>query len=110
VKFRLSRTQLRGKSDTGPRANRRLWQSSEIKLKHLQEQDGIVMRILRLKAVADKIGTSSRTVYNLINRSDFPRPISVGMKSVGWIESEIDNWLMARIDARDRELKSGAAK
>lgn len=68
------------------------------------------MRILRLRDVAFKLGTSTRTIYNLIKQSDFPRPISVGMKSVGWLESEIDTWLKARIDARDRELRSGAAK
>jgi prophage regulatory protein len=27
----------------------------------------------------------------------FPKPVSIGVKAVGWIESEIDDWLNAQV-------------
>ena len=30
----------------------------------------------------------------------FPRPVSVGGRAVGWIETEVDQWMRERIAAR----------
>ncbi|MGE0082446.1 MAG: AlpA family phage regulatory protein [Thiohalomonadaceae bacterium] len=30
----------------------------------------------------------------------FPRPVPLGGRSVGWVEAEIDEWVEARINAR----------
>lgn len=60
------------------------------------------VRILRLPAVIDKTGIARATIYDWLNpkspRYDktFPKKRMLGAKSVGWVESEIDEWLLQR--------------
>lgn len=59
--------------------------------------------ILRLPAVLERTGLSRSTTYLMMSRGEFPKTISLGERAVGWIESEIDQWLEERIaDSRDR--------
>lgn len=56
-------------------------------------------KIIRLKAVKARCGLSRSTLYNRMATGEFPRPIALGPRSVGWIESEIDAWISARINS-----------
>lgn len=55
--------------------------------------------ILRLPAVKTRTGLSRSTIYLRISEDSFPHPISLGGRAVGWIESEIDEWLEQQIKA-----------
>ena len=55
--------------------------------------------ILRLPAVKTRTGLSRSTIYLRISEDSFPRPISLGGRAVGWIESEINEWLEQQIEA-----------
>lgn len=59
------------------------------------------MRIIRLKEVTDCTGLGRSTVYKYISEGSFPKPVSLGDRAVGWVESEVMGWVMARIEARD---------
>ncbi|AOE49263.1 helix-turn-helix transcriptional regulator [Kangiella sediminilitoris] len=50
-------------------------------------------RVLRLKDVMAKLGVSRSTVYKLVADNKLPKPISLGARSIGWIEKSIDSWL-----------------
>lgn len=50
-------------------------------------------RILRLSEVKARTGLSRSTIYLHISNGIFPRPISLGARCVGWLESEIDAWI-----------------
>lgn len=54
-------------------------------------------RILRLADVKGRTGLSRSTIYLNISQDNFPSPISLGARSVGWLESEIDAWIESRI-------------
>ena len=54
--------------------------------------------ILRLPAVKARIGLSRSTIYQLVAQRRFPRQIALGSRSVGWLESEINEWLAAQVD------------
>ena len=56
-------------------------------------------KILRLPEVKDRTGLSRSTVYLRISESRFPTPISLGGRAVGWLESEIEQWILDRIGA-----------
>ena len=57
-------------------------------------------RVIRQKEVCDKLGLSKATVWTYVRkRDDFPKPIRLGANSVGWLESEIDAFIDARIAA-----------
>lgn len=66
------------------------------------------MRIIRLKEVMDLTGLARSTIYKFISRELFPKPISLGDRCVGWVESEIRDWIVSKIQERDGLAKSGA--
>lgn len=53
--------------------------------------------ILRLPAVKARTGLSRSTIYLRVSGGTFPKPVSLGGRAVGWIESEIQEWLERRI-------------
>ncbi len=56
-------------------------------------------KILRLPEVKARTGLSRSTIYDRVKAKQFPSQINLGGHSVGWLESEIDEWLEARISA-----------
>lgn len=54
--------------------------------------------ILRLPTVKARTGLSRSTIYLRISEDRFPKPISLGGRAVGWIESEVDDWLKEQIE------------
>ncbi|TQE99574.1 MAG: AlpA family transcriptional regulator [Spiribacter salinus] len=55
--------------------------------------------ILRLPDVKARTGLSRSTIYLRIAEGTFPEPISLGGRAVGWVESEVDDWLEQQIEA-----------
>lgn len=56
--------------------------------------------ILRLPGVKAKTGLSRSTIYDKVQKKQFPTPVKLGMRAVGWLESEIDEWLRQLAEAR----------
>jgi prophage regulatory protein len=54
--------------------------------------------ILRLPRVKMRTGLSRATIYARMAQGTFPRHVSLGERAVGWLEEEIDEWLMRRIE------------
>jgi prophage regulatory protein len=67
-------------------------------------------KILRLPAVKAVTGLSRSTIYKKIAEGTFKKPVSLGARAVGWIESEIDEWLESRIAASRALQQSNSAK
>ena len=57
--------------------------------------------ILRRKQVERRTGLSRSTIYLRIQEGTFPRPISLGVRAVGWLENEIEAWLVTRMKIRN---------
>lgn len=55
------------------------------------------IRFLRLPEVVARTGLSRSTIYVRLDQGRFPRPVSLGGRAVGWIESEVDEWMRNRI-------------
>jgi prophage regulatory protein len=60
-------------------------------------------RILRRPQVEEMTGLGRSAIYEYMARGEFPRPIRLSGKSVGWLESEVGDWIKARIAERDME-------
>jgi prophage regulatory protein len=62
------------------------------------------LSILRLPTVRRRVGLSRSTIYDRLDpeskRYDpsFPKPISLGSRAVGWLSTEVDAWLLSRIE------------
>lgn len=52
---------------------------------------------IRRREVEARTGMARSTIYDQINRHDFPKPIKIGNKTVVWIESEINEWIHKKI-------------
>lgn len=61
------------------------------------------MRVLRLKDVMEMSGLARSTIYKYIDAGTFPQPIPLGGRSVGWVDSEVHEWIAAKIKNRDTE-------
>lgn len=59
------------------------------------------MRLIRLKEVIDSTGLARSTIYKYIDEGTFPRSVSLGDRAVAWVESEVQEWILERIEARD---------
>ncbi len=70
---------------------------TELRKKCLKE------KLLRIKQVQQITGLSKSYIYQLCNENKFPKSIQLvaGGSSVAWVESEILQWIDARIQARD---------
>ena len=60
-----------------------------------------VERVLRRPDVESRTGYSRSSIYLGVKNGTFPKPIKLGKRAVGWIESEIDAWLADKVKARD---------
>ena len=57
-------------------------------------------RLVRRPEVEFRTGVKRSTMYLYIKRGSFSRPIPLGTShAVGWLSSEIDAWIGARIRA-----------
>ena len=54
--------------------------------------------ILRLPAVKARTGLSRSTIDQHVAGGSFPRPVSLGARAVGWVESDIDGWISRKIE------------
>ena len=58
--------------------------------------------VLSARQTVEKAGFSVATLWRKISSAEFPKPIQLGPNRVGWIESEVDAWIDARIAERDQ--------
>jgi prophage regulatory protein len=56
--------------------------------------------ILRLTDVIGMTGHSRSTLYNRIARREFPHQVSLGIRAVGWLKREVEDWIGERIRLR----------
>ena len=52
--------------------------------------------ILRRPEVLSRLHISHATLYRMVARGEFPRPVRLGPRAVGWFEAEVGEWLVSR--------------
>jgi prophage regulatory protein len=45
-------------------------------------------------------------IYQMEAEERFPRRVNIGVRAVGWVESEVQEWLRRRIDSRRAQAGS----
>lgn len=61
------------------------------------------MRIIKLKEVMECTGLGRSSIYKQISDGTFPKNVSLGYRAVGWVDSEVDEWILEKIAERDNE-------
>lgn len=53
-------------------------------------------KILRRAEVLSRTGLSVSTLYYFMEKNRFPKRIKLGVRAVGWLEKDIDDWINSR--------------
>lgn len=72
--------------------------TEEKKMKNNNEQSSMTnkredKRFIRVPEVLRKVGISRTTLYELIKRGSFPNKVKISLRSVAFVESEVDEWI-----------------
>ncbi len=62
-------------------------------------ESDMATRLLHLREVLNRTSYSRTTIYRLMGLGTFPASVSLGSR-VAWVESEVQDWIDARIAAR----------
>ena len=65
------------------------------------------MRIIRLSEVLKMTGLGRSTMYKYVSEDTFPKPVPLGERCVGWVESEVLDWIADKIEARNKLACNG---
>ena len=60
------------------------------------------LRIIRHRHVCQKMQISSAKLFDMVANGIFPKPFVLvpGGRAVGWIESDVDQWLLERKNSK----------
>lgn len=58
-------------------------------------------RLMRLKEVIQVTGMSRSYLYKCISDGKFPNSVSLGERSVAWVDHEVQAWIATKIHQRD---------
>jgi prophage regulatory protein len=64
-------------------------------------------RILRMRALSQKLQISSSRIYALVAEGKFLKPFQLvpGGRAVGWLEADEDSWLLERRGNQDKLVR-----
>lgn len=60
--------------------------------------------IIRLSEVLRRTGFSRSTLYIRIAKGEFPHQVSLGARSVGWVDAEVEAWVAHRANMRPADV------
>ncbi|QXB21867.1 helix-turn-helix transcriptional regulator [Lelliottia amnigena] len=58
------------------------------------------LRLLRISEVMNLTGLPKSTIYLKIKNNEFPTQLQIGLRSVAWLENEIQDWIINNIQTR----------
>jgi prophage regulatory protein len=65
------------------------------------------LKVLRLPEVTARVGLKRASIYQYIQTGRFPKPVPLGPRAVGWLEHEVEAWLVTCV--KNRRVKQGNA-
>lgn len=60
--------------------------------------------IERLPVVLNRLGISRSSLYKMIQRGDFKSPLQLGPRAVGWLSTDTDDFIAARVQASRKQV------
>ncbi len=59
------------------------------------------MRLIKLKEVMNYTGLGRSSIYKFMAEGHFPKSIALGERAVAWESSEIEEWVVSKIENRN---------
>lgn len=66
------------------------------------KEDEKASYLVKMKEVISMTTLSRSTIYSLKNKKAFPQPITLGIRSVAWVRSDILNWIEEKSSSNHR--------
>lgn len=60
------------------------------------------LRLLSVKQVLGLMGISRSTLYAMMRAKEFPKPVQIAKRRIGWLNSDVEEWLKERATERGR--------
>jgi prophage regulatory protein len=67
----------------------------------MKKTTGVKIKLLRRPDVEAMTGLRRSSIYEMMQENTFPKPVQLNKRMVGWVESEIEDWLEEKIADRD---------
>ena len=63
------------------------------------------VQVIRHQQVCVKLQVSSAKLFDMVARGQFPKPFTLipGGRAVGWLEQDVDQYILSRKEASDKE-------
>lgn len=55
-----------------------------------------VMKIIKVPEVLERCAMSRASLYRMLQRNEFPRQVRISIRSIGFYEHEVNQWLADR--------------
>ena len=74
--------------------------STDITPTKVQPASPVAVKVIRHADACKKLGISSASIFDMVAKGQFPKPFVIvpGGRAVGWLESDVDAWILGRSD------------
>jgi prophage regulatory protein len=55
-----------------------------------------LIRVVRMKELMELLGAGETTIRRWMLRGDFPKPIRLSVRHVGWLLGDVERWIKER--------------
>lgn len=62
-------------------------------------------RFIRLDELISKTGLGRSTIYRMIDKGEFPKPINITSNKVAWLQSEVTEWMKSKVEQRNNKTE-----
>lgn len=76
------------------------WAAQNLEKKFESTEATALPDVLRRNHLKAATGLFPSTVYRMIARNEFPKPVQLSTQAVGWLRPEIEAWRAARAGSR----------
>lgn len=73
-----------------------------------QAQEGFI--VIRMPELVEKVKLSPSTIFAEIAKGRFPAPIKLSARAVAWVSTEIDDYLLRKMQERDARIAAQDAR
>lgn len=68
------------------------------------------VKLMKLPAVLTRVAISRSKLYANVKAGTFPPPISLGARAVAWLEHEVEDWIVGRVEVARKIVPTNQPK
>ena len=54
----------------------------------------MIPKIIRRAEIEEQLGLARSTIYQMVADGEFPKPVKLGRRAVGWRAEEVESWFL----------------